>query len=75
MALADYIYQKPVIETERLRIRPMSAADYHLFLLRNHLLKHLHCLEKMTWLFIVNITTTSDDLLLGIIQQVHYFIS
>ena len=27
MALADYIYQKPVIETERLRIRPMSAAD------------------------------------------------
>ena len=27
MALADYIYQKPVTETERLRIRPMSAAD------------------------------------------------
>jgi len=27
MALADYIHQKPVIETERLRIRPMSAAD------------------------------------------------
>ena len=27
MALADYIYQKPVIETERLRIRPMRAAD------------------------------------------------
>ena len=27
MALADYIYQKPVIETERLIIRPMSAAD------------------------------------------------
>ena len=27
MALADYIYQKPVIETERLRIRPMCADD------------------------------------------------
>ena len=27
MALADYIYQKPVTETERLRIRPMRAAD------------------------------------------------
>ena len=27
MALADYIYQKPVIETGRLRIRPMNAAD------------------------------------------------
>ena len=27
MVLADYIYQKPVTETERLRIRPMSAAD------------------------------------------------
>jgi len=27
MALADYIYQKPVIETERLRIRPMCAGD------------------------------------------------
>ena len=27
MALADYIYQKPVTETERLRIRPMGAAD------------------------------------------------
>ena len=27
MALADYFYQKPVTETERLRIRPMSAAD------------------------------------------------
>lgn len=27
MVLADYIYQKPVTETERLIIRPMSAAD------------------------------------------------
>ena len=27
MALADYIYQKPVIETGRLRIRPMCADD------------------------------------------------
>ena len=27
MALADYIYQKPIIETERLRMRPMRAAD------------------------------------------------
>ena len=27
MALADYIYQKPVTETERLRIRPMCASD------------------------------------------------
>lgn len=27
MTLTDYILEKPVIETERLRIRPMSAAD------------------------------------------------
>ena len=27
MALADYIYEKPVIETERLKIRPMCADD------------------------------------------------
>ncbi|MBO2517188.1 MAG: GNAT family N-acetyltransferase [Clostridiales bacterium] len=27
MALADYIENKPVIETERLRLRPMTAAD------------------------------------------------
>lgn len=27
MALADYINRKPVIETERLTLRPMSAAD------------------------------------------------
>ena len=27
MALADYIDSKPVIETERLRLRPMNAAD------------------------------------------------
>ncbi|MDO5133186.1 MAG: GNAT family protein [Eubacteriales bacterium] len=27
MALADYIYNKPVIETERLIIRPMTSSD------------------------------------------------
>ncbi len=27
MRLADYIEQKPVLETERLRLRPMTAAD------------------------------------------------
>lgn len=27
MALADYIYEKPVINTNRLRLRPMCAAD------------------------------------------------
>lgn len=27
MALADYIHKKPTIETERLRLRPMNAAD------------------------------------------------
>ena len=27
MALADFIYKKPIIETERLLIRPMRAAD------------------------------------------------
>ena len=27
MALADYILSKPVIETERLRLRPMCAED------------------------------------------------
>ena len=27
MALADYVYKKPVIETERLRLRPMRAED------------------------------------------------
>ena len=27
MALADYILSKPVIETERLRLRPMRASD------------------------------------------------
>jgi ribosomal-protein-alanine N-acetyltransferase len=27
MALADYIYNKPVIETERLILRPMTLSD------------------------------------------------
>jgi len=27
MALADYIQSKPIIETERLRLRPMAASD------------------------------------------------
>lgn len=27
MAISDYIYEKPVIKTERLLLRPMSSSD------------------------------------------------